>query len=132
LNRPNRSIRSNRTWFSSDERCLRPGRLPLPAAEDVQLLRAVAETEGAAMSALEELLSSLAGTPTFPGCRCRGKHHLFDEAAKHEPADVVEARHAQAIGLCGGCPALNRCESWWHSLPPRHRPAGVVAGKVRP
>jgi hypothetical protein len=83
------------------------------------------------MSALEELLSSLAGTPTFPGCRCRGKHHLFDEAAKHEPADVVEARHAQALALCAHCPALQRCSDWVDSLPPRQRPLGVVAGKVR-
>jgi hypothetical protein len=29
------------------------------------------------MSQLDELLSALAGTPAFPGCRCRGKHHLL-------------------------------------------------------
>lgn len=82
---------------------------------------------------LHELLSSLAGTPTFPSARCRGKHHLFDPADANEPAEVVEQRHAQAIGLCpNGCLALARCESWWCSLPRQQRPGGVVAGKVRP
>jgi hypothetical protein len=84
------------------------------------------------MSQLEDLLSALAGTPAFPGCRCRGRHYLFDPADTHEPPAVVEARHAQALGLCGGCSALARCESWFNSLPPKHKPHGVVAGQLRP
>jgi hypothetical protein len=82
------------------------------------------------MSALDELLSSLAGAPAFPGARCRGKHHLFDPAAADERPDVVDARQAQALGLCSHCPALARCASWLDGLPPKKRPLGVVAGRV--
>jgi hypothetical protein len=84
------------------------------------------------MSMLDELLSSLAGTPAFPGARCRGKHHLFDPAGVDEPITVVEQRHAQAAGLClGGCPALDRCRSWAQTLT-NHELSGVIAGEVRP
>jgi hypothetical protein len=83
------------------------------------------------VSALHELLSSLAGTPTFPGARCRGRHALFDPAARGEDPDNVAARHAQAQALCEHCPALARCESWFYALPRQQRPGGVVAGKVR-
>jgi hypothetical protein len=80
---------------------------------------------------LNELLSSLAGQPTFPGCRCRGRHHLFDPPDANEPAEVVEQRHAQALGLCQHCPALARCKSWLDGLPARQRPYGVIANTVR-
>jgi hypothetical protein len=62
---------------------------------------------------INDLLSSLAGQPTFPGCRCRGRHHLFDEAAPGEDPDTVTARHAQALGLCQHCLALTRCQDWY-------------------
>lgn len=81
---------------------------------------------------LETLLLALAGAPTLPGARCRGRHHLFDEAAKGEPADVVEQRHAQALGLCRTCPALASCQRWYAELPRNKRPGGVVAGKINP
>jgi hypothetical protein len=84
------------------------------------------------MSALDELLSALAGTPAFPGSRCRGRHYLFDPADGREAPAVVEARHTQAIGLCQGCPALARCDTWFYKLPPSKRPQGVVAGELRP
>jgi hypothetical protein len=48
----------------------------------------------------------------------------------HEPAEVVEARHRQALGLCSYCPALARCASWLDDLPPKQRPLGVVVGRV--
>jgi hypothetical protein len=74
------------------------------------------------------LLTALAGAPALPGARCRGKPHLFDEGRPDEPDDVVAARHAQALGLCQRCPALDACAQHFASLPPRKRPGGVVAG----
>jgi hypothetical protein len=82
------------------------------------------------MSQLDELLSALAGTPSFPGASCRGKHHLFDAAGPGEDPDTVAAMHAQALALCSRCPSLARCEDWFASLPSKKRPLGVVAGRV--
>jgi hypothetical protein len=84
------------------------------------------------VSHLDDIIAAVGAAPCLPGARCRGKHHLFDAAATHEPPKVVEARHAQAIGLCSHCPALPRCAAWFDSLPPSKRPEGVVAGKLRP
>ena len=82
------------------------------------------------MSALETLLASLAGVPALPGARCRGRHHLFDAKLAGEEADVANARHAQALALCAGCPALTRCEEWIDSLTRAAQPAGIVAGRL--
>ena len=76
------------------------------------------------------LLASLAGIPALPGARCRGRPHLFDAKRAGEDADVASARHAQALALCAGCPALTRCEEWIDSLPPSRQPAGIVAGRL--
>ncbi|MDQ1304720.1 MAG: WhiB family transcriptional regulator, redox-sensing transcriptional regulator [Actinomycetota bacterium] len=81
------------------------------------------------MTAIGSLFAAI-GTPALPGARCRGRSHLFDDAAQGEPADTVEARHRQAIGLCQRCPALEQCGSWLDSLKPSQRPAGVVAGRT--
>lgn len=82
------------------------------------------------MSGLETLLASLAGVPTLPGARCRGRHHLFDDGRQGEDIDVVNTRHSQALQLCAGCPALERCADWLETLSPSQRPLGVVAGRV--
>ncbi len=84
------------------------------------------------MNSFESLLSALAGVPVLPGARCRGRHALFDPRGEGEPADAAEARHRQALGLCQRCPALPECQRWVESLPPRHRPFGVIAGQLRP
>jgi len=79
----------------------------------------------------ENLLAAICAAPCLPGARCRGKHHLFDEAASGENPDTTAARHAQALGLClNSCPSLTRCESWFLGLKPSSRPTGVVAGQV--
>jgi WhiB family redox-sensing transcriptional regulator len=78
--------------------------------------------------ALETLLATLAGAPSLPGARCRGRHHMFDAAVREDPT-VVEQRHAQALDLCARCPWLDRCADWLESLPKRQRPLGVVAGR---
>lgn len=83
------------------------------------------------MTALHHLLEALAAAPSLPGARCRGRHHLFDEAAPNEASEVVEQRHAQVLGLCSRCPAADRCRAWFNALPARHRPHGVVAGQLR-
>lgn len=70
------------------------------------------------------------GAPALPGARCRGRAHLFDEPEPGEPAELVEQRHAQALGLCQHCSALTACAAWFDTLPPRQRPAGVVAGRI--
>jgi WhiB family redox-sensing transcriptional regulator len=78
----------------------------------------------------ESLMASLAGAPALVGARCRGKGHLFDGASPGERAEVVAARHNQAVGLCQHCPALDRCRTWVDGLPRSKRPEGVVAGKI--
>lgn len=81
-------------------------------------------------AAWSELAGALAGAPSLPGAKCRGRAHLFDPAATSEPTEVVAQRHAQALGLCQRCPALDACTEWVSSLRPSRRPPGVVAGKV--
>ncbi|BDB45391.1 hypothetical protein [Mycobacterium kiyosense] len=80
---------------------------------------------------LADLLDVIAGAPSLPGARCRGRHHLFDAAARGEHPDVVTQRHTQAVGLCQHCPALAHCGDWLQSLPARKRPDGVIAGQIR-
>jgi WhiB family redox-sensing transcriptional regulator len=83
------------------------------------------------MTNFDMLLATLTGAPAFHGSRCRGRGHLYDEAAPGENPAVVEARHNQAIQLCSHCPALDRCRDYFDSLPARKRPFGmVVAGRV--
>ncbi len=69
------------------------------------------------MSQLDALLDAIGAAPVLPGARCRGRHHLFDEAGRGEDSDTVEQRHTQALGLCHHCPARDRCETWFDSLP---------------
>lgn len=76
------------------------------------------------------LFAALAGAPSLPGARCRGRSHLFDPAGDHEPPPTVEARHNQALGLCAHCPSLDRCAAWVDSLPKTRRPEGVIAGRL--
>jgi hypothetical protein len=54
---------------------------------------------------------------------------LFDGGRPGEDSESLQARHAQALGLCAMCPALDRCTSWLESLPKRQRLLGVVAGR---
>lgn len=75
-------------------------------------------------------MASLAGVPALPGARCRGRHHLFDAGRPGEDPDVANARHGQALQLCGQCPAQARCADWLDALAPSQRPEGVVAGQV--
>ena len=70
------------------------------------------------------------GAPALPGARCRGRAHLFDEPEPGEPAELVEQRHAQALGLCQHCPSVTACAAWFDALPPRQRPGGVIAGHI--
>ena len=83
------------------------------------------------MTSLDSVLGALRGVPSLPGARCQGRTHLFDEARLGESADIVAARHAQALALCQRCPSLDRCGDWLTSLPPRKRPPGVIAGTIR-
>jgi WhiB family redox-sensing transcriptional regulator len=78
-----------------------------------------------------DLAATLWGAPALPGARCRGRSHLFDPAVADEKSTTVAARHAQALGLCQHCPALDACQAWVHALPLKQRPLGVVAGAVR-
>jgi hypothetical protein len=83
------------------------------------------------MSQLDDILAAVGAAPALPGAKCRGRHHLFDPAVPGEDPDNVTARHAQALGLCSHCPALDKCRDWLDSLPPSRRPFGVIAGNVR-
>jgi hypothetical protein len=66
------------------------------------------------------LFGILAGIPDLPGAACRGTAPMMDE--NHD--------EAAALALCSGCGALQACAAWFHSLAPRQRPEGVVAGLV--
>lgn len=79
---------------------------------------------------LADLLDALAAAPALQGARCRGRHGMFDPPTADEDTAATEARHRQALALCGRCPALARCGEWLDALPPRDRPPGVVAGRV--
>lgn len=85
-------------------------------------------------AALTDLLAELAGTPRLPAARCRGRWELFDQTI-HEgrgaPATAVLDARSEALQLCATCTALTACRAWVNSLPPRHRPHGVIAGQVR-
>ena len=82
------------------------------------------------MSTLQQLLDAIGAAPVLPGARCRGRHHLFDEAQPGENPDTVAARHNQALGHCSHCPSLTRCQTWFLGLKPSKRPPGVVAGQI--
>lgn len=77
------------------------------------------------MTALSDLVGTLAGVPHLEGARCKGKSERFD-------LDVRSDREAidWAVFACQACPALRLCRSWLGSLPPGRRPAGVVAGRL--
>lgn len=85
-------------------------------------------------AALTDLLDSLGGLPVLPGARCRHRWELFD-ATIHEgrgaPTTAVLDARNEALAICNSCPALAACAAWVESLPPRHRPHGVIAGQVR-
>lgn len=79
---------------------------------------------------LDALLHAVGAAPALPGARCRGRHHLFDDAHPNEDPETVAQRRQQALALCRGCPALASCSAWVDGLPPRQRPPGVVAGRL--
>ncbi|KAA1243111.1 hypothetical protein F0Q45_25845 [Mycobacterium simiae] len=66
--------------------------------------------------------------PRLPGAACVGRWDLFDPRPDNDPdRDHTEAA---ALQLCRTCPALAGCRRWVDSLSPKHRPAGVVAGRL--
>lgn len=67
--------------------------------------------------------------PRFDG-DCAGRWSLFDAAEPDEDRSTARFRHAAAARICRGCPALTECRTWADSLPPRHRPPGVLAGRI--
>jgi hypothetical protein len=80
---------------------------------------------------LDELISALAqAIPELPGARCRGRHELFDLAPPWEDDDTRRYRTDAAKRLCGACPALIACGTWFDGLEPSDRPSGVIAGRL--
>ena len=80
------------------------------------------------VSLLEKVL---AGAPSLPGAKCRGRRaHLFDGPDGREAPETTAQRHAQALSMWSRCPALERCTDWMNSLKPSKRPSGVVCGLV--
>jgi WhiB family redox-sensing transcriptional regulator len=89
------------------------------------------DRDGRLRALLGQRVQAGAGAPALPGARCRGRPHLFDEQRPDEDDANAAARHTQALALCNRCPALTPCQSWFASLSPRKRPAGIVAGGAR-
>ncbi|TWS20638.1 hypothetical protein FK529_04660 [Tsukamurella asaccharolytica] len=80
---------------------------------------------------IDALAAILAGTPKLDGAACDRQHALFDAARPGEAPDDVGYRHGAAATICQTrCPALEDCTRWLDSLPARHRPHGVVAGRI--
>jgi hypothetical protein len=75
------------------------------------------------MSAVDELIGSLYGIPLLHSARCKGRSDIWDSF--DDPA-LVE----YAIQQCQSCAAKADCERYFLSLKPRHRPVGVIAGRV--
>lgn len=76
------------------------------------------------------LAKILTGLPRLADAACTGRGDLFAPAAADEDPDDLAYRHEAAAGLCRTCPALAPCSAWAASLPPRQRPAGVLAAQV--
>jgi hypothetical protein len=74
----------------------------------------------------DNLVGAFTSIPSLPGAACKGDHARFESS---DQCDVEGS-----IGLClNACPALDACEQFWLSLPPRHRPTDcTVAGEWRP
>lgn len=85
------------------------------------------------MTTLDALLGALRGMPNLPDARCIDRTDLFDATISSEAGrlnkETLEARKA-ALDCCAGCPELEPCRSWLATIPSRHRPRGVVAGRV--
>lgn len=83
---------------------------------------------------LADVLDALGAAPSLPGARCRGRWELFD-ATVHEsrgaPTAAVLSARTEALAICNSCPALAACTTWVESLPPRQRPHGAIAGRIR-
>lgn len=81
------------------------------------------------MTDLAALFAVLRGVPHLPGAACRGQWELFDLLPGTSPDRDDLA--AQALATCRRhCPALADCGQWFDSLPPKHRPVGVIAGRI--
>ena len=72
--------------------------------------------------------------PLLPGAACRDEWQLFDAtivgARGGGSSNRVNLARIQALQVCESCPCLNDCRIWFDSLPPHHRPYGVVAGQL--
>lgn len=82
-------------------------------------------------AAVAALLAAVHG-PQLHGAACAGLAPTFDAPGPSEDTEEVADRHRLALRVCASCPVLARCRDWLESLPPRERPAGVVAGAVQP
>ena len=77
-----------------------------------------------------DLLDALGQIPALPGAACRGRSAMFDPPEADADPEYAQHRSQAALRLCGHCPALSACGAWFHSLPPKKRPHGVIAGRV--
>jgi hypothetical protein len=84
---------------------------PGDVARRPTLLLELAEAAGAAAVYLDSVKDAAVG--------------LSDDYDSPEPEDI-----AAATELCTWCPALTRCSAYVESLPPKKRPAGVIAGQI--
>lgn len=75
----------------------------------------------------EELLRALTAGPNLPGAACKDHLDVFDATSERG----AHRAYTAAIQICAGCPVLQRCGTHWDSLPPRKRPFGVMAGRIR-
>ena len=70
---------------------------------------------------IADLWAALSGIPKLDGAACVGRNQLMESP---EPDDITAA-----LAICVTCEALNPCQAWARSLPPKQRPLGVVGAK---
>jgi hypothetical protein len=74
------------------------------------------------VSVLDELAGYMLTIPDLPGARCKGNSHVWES----DCPELIE----YALSQCAACRSLSDCERYLLSLKPRHRPVGVMAGRV--
>jgi WhiB family redox-sensing transcriptional regulator len=83
------------------------------------------------MTDVHGLFGALAGIPRLDGAACRGQAWAFDPVEQSDNGAEVRDLQLAALAVCAVCPALDACRTWFDSLPPRDRPTGVIAGRIR-
>lgn len=86
------------------------------------------------MNDWDSMVDQLGPIPDLPGAMCVGSSQLYDSTIVGAPGskddENLEYARTAALRLCNRCPALQACAGWLDTIPARHQPAGVIAGRI--